>query len=89
MTIHIPNELESSIQAAVDNGHFATLDDAMTEAARMLLADLKNRESASYATPDPALGSIGAMSDADDELDAIVADAYRKRNEETWRDVDL
>jgi hypothetical protein len=37
-------------------------------------------------THDPVLGSIGAMRDAADELDEIVADAYRKRREETGRE---
>ena len=33
MTIHLPPDIESSIQAAVHSGHFASVDDAMTEAA--------------------------------------------------------
>ena len=40
MTIHLPQDLESSIQAAVRGGHFAPVDDAMTEAARLLLLKL-------------------------------------------------
>jgi Arc/MetJ-type ribon-helix-helix transcriptional regulator len=54
MTIHLPPELESSIQAAVHSGRFASVDAAMTEAASLLLQRLKqqgqamppNRESA-------------------------------------------
>jgi hypothetical protein len=38
---------------------------------------------------EPNLGSIGAMRDSADELDEIVADAYRQRREETWRELDL
>ena len=41
MTIHLPPHIESSIQAAVHSGHFASVDDAMTEAASMLLQRLK------------------------------------------------
>ena len=41
MTIHLPQDVESSLQAAVHNGHFASLDEAMTEAARLLLRELK------------------------------------------------
>ena len=41
MTIHLPEELESSIEAAVHSGHFASVDDAMAEAARLLLRNLK------------------------------------------------
>jgi len=29
------------------------------------------------------------MRDAADELDAVVADAYRQRREDKWRDIDL
>jgi hypothetical protein len=31
------------------------------------------------------MGSIGAMRDAADELDEIVADAMKRRKEEPWR----
>ncbi len=37
MTIHLPNDLESSIQAAVHSGRFASVDDAIAEAVRLLL----------------------------------------------------
>lgn len=40
MTIHLPKELESSILSAVEKGEFASLDDAMTKAARLLLESL-------------------------------------------------
>ncbi len=90
MTITLPNDLESSIQAAVHSGRFASVDDAMAEAARLLLRELdrgqpaKPPANANDLGPDPFLGS---MRDAADELDEIVADAYRKRREETWRDI--
>ena len=92
MTITLPNDLESRVQAAVHSGLFASVDDAMAEAARLLLRELArvpqpNHVASSLANP--ALGSIGAMRDAADELDEIVADAYRKRREETWRDVSV
>jgi Arc/MetJ-type ribon-helix-helix transcriptional regulator len=41
MTIHLPPDIESSIQAAVHRGHFASVDDAMKKAASMLLQELK------------------------------------------------
>ena len=44
MTIHLPPHIESSIQAAVHSGHFASVDDAMTEAASLLLQRLKQQE---------------------------------------------
>ena len=86
MTIHLPEELESSLRAEVLSGHFASLDDAMTEAARLLLGKLRQgQETVTSDTvetkPDPVLGS---MRDAADELDEIVADAM-KRREEPWR----
>ena len=37
MVINLPDELESSILAEVRSGHFASVDDAMAEAARLLL----------------------------------------------------
>jgi Arc/MetJ-type ribon-helix-helix transcriptional regulator len=90
MTIHLPNDLESRVQAAVHNGRFASVDDAMAEAARLLLRELDQGQppkppgETNDPGPDPFLGS---MRDAADELDEIVADAYRKRGEETWRDI--
>ena len=45
MTIHLPPDIERSIQAAVHSGHFASVDDAMTEAASLLLERLKHEQS--------------------------------------------
>jgi Arc/MetJ-type ribon-helix-helix transcriptional regulator len=52
MTIHLPPHIESSIQAAVHSGRFASLDEAMTEAATLLVQRL-NQEHA-QATPEAA-----------------------------------
>jgi Arc/MetJ-type ribon-helix-helix transcriptional regulator len=41
MTIQLPENLESSIREAVHSGQFPSLDDAMAEAARLLLSQLK------------------------------------------------
>jgi len=43
MTIHLPENLESSIREAVHSGQFPSIDDAMAEAARPLLSQLKQR----------------------------------------------
>ena len=87
MTIHLPNELEQSIQAMVHTGRFASIDDAMAEAARLLLREVKQTPPSANATDnDPLLGS---MADAADELDAIVADAMKRRREEPWRTVSV
>ena len=37
MTIHLPEDLESSIQAAVQSGRYASVDDVITQAVRLLL----------------------------------------------------
>jgi Arc/MetJ-type ribon-helix-helix transcriptional regulator len=90
MTITLPTDLESSIQAAVHSGRFASVDDAMAEAVRLLLRELDQGPPKSEGNVSAlGLGSIGAMRDSADELDEIVADAYRKRREETWRDLSV
>jgi Arc/MetJ-type ribon-helix-helix transcriptional regulator len=43
MTIQLPENLESSIREAVHSGQFPSVDDAMAEAARLLLSQLKQR----------------------------------------------
>jgi Arc/MetJ-type ribon-helix-helix transcriptional regulator len=83
MTIHLPHDLESSIEAAVHNGRFASVDDAMAEAARLLLRSIGQGHPEPTATA--GMGSIGAMRDAADELDEIVTDAMKRRREEPWR----
>ena len=93
MIINLPNDLESSIRAEVASGHFATIDDAMAEAARLLLRELRlGHRNPAPASPtssyDPALGSIGAMSGDAELLDEIVADAYRQRDVKPWREID-
>ncbi len=44
MTIHLPPHIERSIEAAVHSGHFASVDDAMTVAASLLLDCLKHEQ---------------------------------------------
>jgi Arc/MetJ-type ribon-helix-helix transcriptional regulator len=89
MTIHLPQDVETSILAAVHSGHFASVDDAMTEAARLLLREIKQgrlepKPTATDASPDPLLG---VWRDAADDIDEIVADAMRHRREEPWRTI--
>jgi Arc/MetJ-type ribon-helix-helix transcriptional regulator len=81
MTIHLPPVIESSIQAAVHSGHFASVDDAMTEAASLLLQKLnlgqqQTKPSINGGNADPVLG---CMRDDAELMDEIVADAYRHR----------
>lgn len=44
MTFQLPENLERSVLQAVHNGKFASLDDAMATAARLLLATLQQGE---------------------------------------------
>jgi Arc/MetJ-type ribon-helix-helix transcriptional regulator len=54
MTIIVPPDVENSINAAVRGGHFASVDDAMTEAARLLLQQLEQRQA---SAPPPAVAT--------------------------------
>ena len=64
----------------------------MAEAARLLLRELAQGEQpkpgadASDPTFDPILGW---MRDNAELMDEIVADTYRQRRDETWRELDL
>ena len=93
MTINLPNDLESRLQATVQSGRFASVDDAIAEAARLLFRELDRSrkvailpDNGSDSAPDPL---FGLWQDYADEMDAIVADAYRHRREESWRELDL
>lgn len=90
MTIRLPETLENSINAAVLSGRFASVDAAMTHAAHLLLRELAQesfRPAANIGVaPDPI---VGLMRDDADLMDEIVADAYRQRREENWRELDL
>jgi Arc/MetJ-type ribon-helix-helix transcriptional regulator len=61
MTIHLPPHIESSIQAAVHSGRFASLDEAMTEAASLLVQRI-NQEQA-QAKPPTASPADAAQAD--------------------------
>jgi Arc/MetJ-type ribon-helix-helix transcriptional regulator len=87
MTIHLPHDLERSIQAAVHSGRFASVDAAMAEAAQLLLHKINNglpesKPVAGDASPDPLLG---AWRDDADLLDEIVEHAMKNREEQPWR----
>ena len=53
MTIHLPPDLETNILAAVHNGRYASLDDAMTEAARLLIRQMTKEEPAPTIAASP------------------------------------
>jgi Arc/MetJ-type ribon-helix-helix transcriptional regulator len=79
MTIHLPQDIESSIQAAVHSGHFASVDDALAEAWRLFQLHQQS--------PAPASGQglIGALRDDADLLDQVVEHAMKVREELPWR----
>lgn len=72
MTIHLPKDVENSINAEVLLGHFASVDNALTEAWRNF-----QRQKPSVQQP-TGQGSIGAMRDAATELDEATEHAHRK-----------
>jgi Arc/MetJ-type ribon-helix-helix transcriptional regulator len=78
MTIQLPKDIESSINAEVVSGHFASVDDAIAEAWRSFL---RQKPQAQHPA---GLGSIGAMRDAADELDEAVEHAMNLR-QQPWR----
>jgi Arc/MetJ-type ribon-helix-helix transcriptional regulator len=84
MTIHLPPELERSIEAVVNNGRFASVDAAMAEAALLLLQQEAQQPKSDKAA-NGGLGSIGAMRDDADVLDQAVEHAMRVREERPWR----
>ncbi len=87
MTIHLPNDVERSIEAFVQNGRFASVDEAMTKAAQLLLQELNQEAKPATGADmaeiiDPLLGS---MSDHVELMDQIVEDAMRHREQQPWR----
>jgi Arc/MetJ-type ribon-helix-helix transcriptional regulator len=86
MTIYLPDDLESSIHAAVQSGRFASVDDAMAEAARLLLRTIAQEPTpTSTETAAPSDPLLGIWRDAPEEIDEIVAEAMQRRREEPWR----
>jgi Arc/MetJ-type ribon-helix-helix transcriptional regulator len=75
----------------VHNGRFASVDQAIAQAVRLLLqqVDLGQRR-AQDANNGVAQHPILRYTREDAALmDEIVADAYCRRSEETWRELDL
>jgi Arc/MetJ-type ribon-helix-helix transcriptional regulator len=75
MTIRLPQDVENSINAAVLSGRFASIDDAMTKAARLLLRETKRPKSARALTEDDidrqllADGLLTQLPDTDNDVD--------------------
>jgi Arc/MetJ-type ribon-helix-helix transcriptional regulator len=82
MTIHLPEELESSIRAAVLNGLFASEDDLVAAAVRAYLQQRPKQQTAAKPT---GLGSIGAMHDDAELLEQITQSIMHSRETRTLR----
>jgi Arc/MetJ-type ribon-helix-helix transcriptional regulator len=52
MTVHLPPHIESSIRAAIHSGRYAALDDAMTEAATLLVERLEQDQAEAASQPE-------------------------------------
>jgi Arc/MetJ-type ribon-helix-helix transcriptional regulator len=94
MTIHVSKDAEDAINAAVLSGQFASADEMVDRLVRDYAQRTRQHPAATHTAsagasapaPDPILG---LMRDDTELMDEIVADAYRHRREETWRDLDL
>lgn len=89
MTIHVSKDVERAINAAVQNGRFASPDEMIDRLVREYAHRHPVPPSPVSSGAMPNLGSIGALRDSAEELDEIVAEAYRQRREEQWRELDL
>src|SRR5437762_2912218 len=88
MIIHLPNDLESSVGKAVHSGWFASVDDAMAEAVRLLLRELGPAQPQAKPAGDPSnpgLALVGALQDDADWLDQAVEHAMKVREGRPWR----
>jgi Arc/MetJ-type ribon-helix-helix transcriptional regulator len=80
MTIHLPEDVERSIEAAVHSGRFASLDEAMTEAATLLVQRLnqeQNQATAAASQPGKPIGAVFqelSASVPDEVWDAVPTD---------------
>ena len=86
MTIHLPPDIESWIQAAVHSGRFASLDEAMSEAASLLVQRLNQEQAQAKPVTQPSADPLlGAWREDADLLDEIVEHAMKVREERPWR----
>ena len=81
MTINLPDDLERFLQAEVHEGRFASEDDAVAEALRLLRHQLHLTAKA----PTTSDSLLGIMRDATEEMDEIAAEAMRRREQQVWR----
>ena len=60
MTIHLPEPLQADILAAVQSGRYASLDDAMIDAASLLVQRLKQEQAEELETTRQAVVEMKA-----------------------------
>jgi Arc/MetJ-type ribon-helix-helix transcriptional regulator len=80
MTIHLPPDIESSIQAAVHNGRYASLDDAMTEAASLLVQQLRQEQ----AQAKPPAANYADAASADKPIWEVIEEENQSIPPEVW-----
>jgi Arc/MetJ-type ribon-helix-helix transcriptional regulator len=80
MMIHLPPHIESSIQAAVHSCRFASLDEAMAEAATLLVQWLNHEQ----AQTKPAAASQADAGHADKPIWEVIAEENRLIPPEVW-----
>ncbi len=85
MMIQLPEHLQRYVHDQVLAGRFRTEDDVILDALECH-RQAQQPPSAAPPTPDPVLG---CMREDAELMDEIVADAYRHRREDTWREIDL
>ncbi len=84
MTIHLPPDIESSIQATVQSGRYASLDEAMAEAATLLLQRLEQEQTRQHVAPTDAPTDRPATSPRRKPLWERAAELRRSIPEEEW-----
>ncbi len=80
MTIHLPQMLENSILDVVHSGRFASLDDAMAEAASLLLERLQQEQAAAK----PAVTGQAGADPAYKPIWEVAADIRKSIPAEEW-----
>jgi Arc/MetJ-type ribon-helix-helix transcriptional regulator len=84
MTIQLPANLESQILEAVHSGRYASLDDAMAEAASLLVQRLQQEQSRKVAATASAPADRRAASPKQKPLWERAAELRRSIPEEEW-----
>jgi Arc/MetJ-type ribon-helix-helix transcriptional regulator len=79
MIIHLPEDVERSIEAAVHSGAFVSADAAVAEAWRSF------QRQRQLLAPTFGQGLIGALRDDAELLDQAVEHAMKVREERPWR----